>query len=78
MELTTTTEDDMPSYAIKVQVITEETLFVKSDTPLDAVEKVISEEGWKDATRYSDQIDLYNMGFDPKTMTVTQVKEMEE
>jgi hypothetical protein len=70
----------MPSYMVKLQIVNELMVFVDAPDPRAASEKIQDPEGWRNALRYNDDVDdaLYTRGFDPKTMIVVGVREMEE
>lgn len=66
----------MKTWVVTVQVTRELTLFVEARRAGGAQEKLESEEGWREATRYQDDEVAVPVRFDPRTMKVLNVKEM--
>lgn len=65
----------MKQYAVEVEITRKETLFVEARRPNGAVEKIKTHEGWREATSYNYEDHLPSW-FDPKTMKVTNVREV--
>jgi hypothetical protein len=64
----------MKTFAVEVEITRKETFFITARRPNGAIEKIKTEEGWREATSYNydDGLPFY---FDPKSMQVTKVRE---
>lgn len=63
------------SFAVEVEITIKTTLFVEARRPNGAAEKVLSEDGWREACRYTDS-DTYDLMFLRRNAQVTRVREV--
>jgi hypothetical protein len=63
----------MKTFAVDVEVRRTITVFVAARKPGGAEEKIQTEEGWREATAYEEEAPMW---FDPKTMSITRVREV--
>jgi hypothetical protein len=63
----------MKTFAVEVQVVKTVTVFVEARRENGAREKLLTEDGWREAVRhdYDDELPPY---FDPKRMQITRVR----
>jgi hypothetical protein len=65
----------MKTYLVEVEVTRKVMLFVHARKPGSAAERIQSEAGWLDATRFEEDVP-FPRHFDPETMEIVDVRDM--
>lgn len=65
----------LKGYVVEVEVTSKVHLLVSARKPNGAAEKIQSEEGWREATRYHED-DKLPRRFNSSTMKITDIREL--
>ena len=63
----------MKTFAVTVEITVERTLIVEARKPNGAAERALTDEGWWDAMRYEEDVDLRHYRSDAKVVRVREV-----
>ena len=65
----------MKTFAVDIEVTTTHTVFIEARRPNGAVEKLQTEEGWREATRYDYDHELPQY-FEKKSINILKVRDI--
>lgn len=64
----------MKTFAVDIEIRRTVTVFVEARKPGGAEEKIQTEAGWREATGYEEEMPMW---FDPKTMSIVRIREVQ-